>query len=191
MCLNLILHRMYYLPPLFSGRPGHILIGNPLLCTVYSAVFVSIFGLLSVWRDLKIRLSSAGQACLLTHLLPWIARTNSYFYSWKTPLVSRLTTGIYNQQPPKPRYSSTWDVKVVLDHIRSWGPTVGLPQKITPKLAMLLANASQSSKLHALEVQQMVWRAEWVTFSLAAITKMSRPGKNKTVFYPQLEFSRE
>ena len=37
----------------------------------------------------------------------------------------------------------------------------------------------------------MAWNAEGVTFSLAAITKTSRPGKNKTLFYPQLEADRE
>ena len=82
----------------------------------------------------------------------------------------------------------------MLDHIRSWGPTAGLSLKsITLKLAMLLAlaNASRCSELHALDVQRMAWRAEGVTFSLAALTKTSRPGKNKTLFYPQLELDRE
>ena len=65
----------------------------------------------------------------------------------KHPLVCRFMKGVYNQRPPQPRYSSTWDVGVVLDHIRSWGPTADLTQKeITVKVAKLqaLANASRS-----------------------------------------------
>ena len=112
----------------------------------------------------------------------------------KHPLVSRLMKGIYNQRPPKARYPFTWDVKEVLDHIRSWGPTSGLPlNKLTLKLAMLLAlaNASRSSELHALDVKRMAWSAEGVTFSLAALTKTSRPGKSKALFYQNLDLDKE
>ena len=112
----------------------------------------------------------------------------------KHPLVSRLMKGIYNQRPPQPRYSSTWDVKVVLDHIKSWGYTRGLPlKKLTLKLAMLLAlaNASRCSELDALEIQRMTWSAEGVTFALATLTKTLKPGKSKTLFYPMLGANRE
>ena len=83
----------------------------------------------------------------------------------KHPLVSRLLKGIYNRKPPQPRYSTTWDVAAVLDHIRSWGPTESLCRKnATLKLAMLmaLANASRCSELHALDVQRMRWSKEGV-----------------------------
>ena len=39
----------------------------------------------------------------------------------KHPFVCRLLKGIYNQRSPQPRYSCTWDVGLVLDHIRSCG----------------------------------------------------------------------
>ena len=109
----------------------------------------------------------------------------------KHPLVSRL---LNNRKPPRPRYSTTWDVAVVLGHIRSWGPTESLcRKKATLKLAMLMAlvNASQCSELHALDVQRMRWSKEGVTFSLAALTKMSRPGKSKALFYSSLETDRD
>ena len=108
----------------------------------------------------------------------------------KHPLVSRLLKGVYNQRPPQPRYSTTWDVGVVLDHMRSWGRTADLSdKKLTLKVAMLLAlaNASRCSELHALDTQHMSWSEEGVTFTLAALTKTSRPGKEKTLFYPKLE----
>jgi hypothetical protein len=33
------------------------------------------------------------------------------------PLVNRLLKGVYNQRPPQPRYSATWDVDVVTKHL--------------------------------------------------------------------------
>ena len=112
----------------------------------------------------------------------------------KHPLVSRLLKGIFNQRPPQPRYSSTWDVGVVLDHIKSWGQTVGLPRKdLTLKLAMLLAlaNASRSSELHALDIRQVSWNPDGAAFTLSALTKTSKPGKKKSLFYPRLEVDSE
>ena len=54
-----------------------------------------------------------------------------------------------------------------------------------------IANASRCSELHALDVQRMRWSKERVTFSLAALTKTSRPGKSKALFYPSLETDRD
>ena len=64
---------------------------------------------------------------------------------------------------------------------------------MTLKLAMLLAlaNASRSSELCALDVERMAWSAEGVTFSLVAVTKTSRPGKSRTLFYQRLDLDRE
>ena len=81
-----------------------------------------------------------------------------------------------------------------MDHIRSWGPTAGLPLKtLTLKLAMLLAlaNASRSSEPHALDTKRMTWSAEGVTFSLATLTKTSGSGKSKALFYQKLDLDRE
>ena len=106
----------------------------------------------------------------------------------KHPLVSRLLKGVYNLRPPKPRYSFTWDVKIVLDYLRSWGPTASLSlKKLTQKLVMLLAlaNASRSSELHALSTSSMIWGSQGVTFTLLKPTKSSRPGKDPmTISYP-------
>ena len=112
----------------------------------------------------------------------------------KHPLVSRLMKGIYNQRPPQPRYTSTWDVQVVLDHVRGWGSTASLGRKqLSQKLAMLmaLANASRCSELHALDVGRMRFNEHGVTFSLAELIKTSKPGKSKILFYPFLASDKE
>ena len=35
------------------------------------------------------------------------------------PLVSRFLKGVFNNRPPAPKYSSTWDVDVVLNYIKN------------------------------------------------------------------------
>ena len=56
------------------------------------------------------------------------------------PLVSRLLKGIYNTCPPQPRYSTTWDVDVVIRYLQSLGENNTLPLKmLTQKLALLMA----------------------------------------------------
>ena len=51
----------------------------------------------------------------------------------------RLIKGGYERNPPKPRYSSFWDVNVVFKLLKSWGPTNKLTLKnLSLKLVMLL-----------------------------------------------------
>jgi len=37
------------------------------------------------------------------------------------PLVIKLLRGCYNRNPPRPKYSSTWDPSVVVSYIASLG----------------------------------------------------------------------
>jgi len=55
------------------------------------------------------------------------------------PLVSRLMKGVYNCRPPQPRYSSTWDVDTVIEHIQGLGANSELSLKqLSQKLAVLM-----------------------------------------------------
>ena len=59
------------------------------------------------------------------------------------PSVCQLMRGVYKLRPPKPRYSWTWEVGDVLDHLQSWGPFNNLMERrLTLRLTMLLALAS-------------------------------------------------
>ena len=62
------------------------------------------------------------------------------------PMVSHFLKGIFNNRPPTPRHSSTWDVDIVLNCI------MNLPDKnklslqcVSHKLAMLMALSNASS----------------------------------------------
>ena len=55
------------------------------------------------------------------------------------PLVARFLKGVFQLKPSLPRYSSIWDVSVVLQHLRSLGPPTQLELKsLTKKTTMLL-----------------------------------------------------
>lgn len=105
----------------------------------------------------------------------------------QTPTVRRVMQGAYNQRPPQPRYSYTWSVAKVLDHIRSLGPnmSLSLPQ-LTSKLCMLLAlaKAARVSETCQLNTGTMRFLPDCVKFDLTQLTKTQRHGGPKQFFVP-------
>ena len=68
----------------------------------------------------------------------------------KHPTISRLLKGAFHSRPPLPRYTSTWNVQVVLQYLEGLGPSNTLPRKqLTFKLTMLmcLTRPSRSADL--------------------------------------------
>ena len=62
----------------------------------------------------------------------------------KHPIISCLLKGAFHLRPPLSRYSSTWDVDVVLRYLKDLGPTITLSlRSLTHKLVMLLALTRQ------------------------------------------------
>ena len=95
------------------------------------------------------------------------------------PLVKQLFKGVYNSRPPQPRYSSTWDVNVVLDYITKLGENKDLPLKqLSFKLLMLmcLVSANRISELHALDLHFRYHKPNGVLFKLASLTKKRQTG---------------
>ena len=81
------------------------------------------------------------------------------------PLVTRLLKGVFNERPPLPKYSSTWDVQVVLNYLKALGCNSDLSQKLlTWKAAMLLAltRPSRSADLSMLDLKTRSFKAEGV-----------------------------
>ena len=70
------------------------------------------------------------------------------------PLVTQLLRGVYNSRPPMPRYTWTWDVDLVVRHLRGLGNNTDLSLKrLSGKLVLLMALtlASRTSELQALD----------------------------------------
>lgn len=105
-------------------------------------------------------------------------------------LVTRLLKGVYNSRPPAPRYSSTWDVSVVLEFIKSLPDNnqLSLPD-LTHKLAMLLAltNAARCSELSQLSLDHKIVCPDGVRFTIIGLTKTRKRGPAVEVFYPTFE----
>ena len=58
-------------------------------------------------------------------------------------------------------------------------------------MLMALANASRCSELHALYIERIRFSVRGVTFSLVELTKTSKPGTNRILFYPVLSSNKE
>ena len=99
----------------------------------------------------------------------------------KHELICQLMTGIFNKNPPTPRYTQMWDVNKVLSYIISMKNDQDLSLKeITLKLCMLmaLASASRSSEIHKLDIGNMSFCSEKIVFTLSKLTKSRQVGQN-------------
>ncbi|XP_053321093.1 uncharacterized protein LOC128492534 [Spea bombifrons] len=99
------------------------------------------------------------------------------------PLICRLLRGIPLSRPPLPRYSSTWDVDVVLRFLENWPPNPALSLKqLSAKLLLLFCvlSCKRVSDVRALDFFAKVYRPDGVLFDISRRTKTNI----KSVFYP-------
>ena len=84
-------------------------------------------------------------------------------------IVSRFMKGIYKNNPPMPRYRTTWDVNLVLSYLSSLSkPTESSLTSLTLKLT--------PSSLHLLDIQFVKEGYNLFEFALPEHIKRSRPG---------------
>ena len=105
------------------------------------------------------------------------------------PPVSRFLKGVFNSLPPSPRYSSTWDVDVVLSYLCSLPDNSELSFKaLSYKLAMLLfplSNADRFSDLAALNSNFRHYQSNGVLFVIPQLTKSRKNNPPLQAFYPE------
>jgi len=97
------------------------------------------------------------------------------------PSVSQLMKVIYNSRPPKPRYTCTRDVDIVVRYLKGLGSNTDLSLKtLSGKLILLksLTLASRTSELHALDLRFRFYRPEGVLFRLTSLTKKRKVGSS-------------
>ena len=95
------------------------------------------------------------------------------------PLITRFMRGVFNKRPPKPRYQEIWDVKPVLNYLRTQSPVKFLHLKeLTLKLCCLLAllTAQRSQTLSLLSLDNMKRKGNIIVFIVNDLLKQSRPG---------------
>lgn len=110
------------------------------------------------------------------------------------PLVSRFMKGVFNLRPPQPRYNCTWDVKVVLDYLRTLVPNDSISfENLTLKLVMLIALISgrRSHTIAHIITQDSTVSNSSVSFYIKQLIKTSKPGRPAPVIqlpaYPEDE----
>jgi Phage integrase family len=95
------------------------------------------------------------------------------------PLIKNLLKGIYNRNPPRPRYTHTWDVRIVVDYLKILGPPEDLDlMTLSCKTAMLLALSTffRVSELASITAASLRFSSLAVNFSLSRPRKTQHTG---------------
>ena len=95
-------------------------------------------------------------------------------------IVRQFMRGIYNVNPPKPRYSGVWDPQIVLDFLVKWSPARKISiKKLTLKTVMLilLVTGQRGQIIKALNTDAMeVSSSRFVFYISNKDLKQGRPG---------------
>ena len=104
----------------------------------------------------------------------------------QNPLVIQLLKGMFNNRPPKPRYSHTWEVSSVTTYLASLGSNRSLSLKqLSWKLAMLfsLTCPERVSALTKLDLRQCHILPEGVEFMLSSPRKRGTADQLPKAFF--------
>lgn len=91
----------------------------------------------------------------------------------------RFMRGVYFNNRPKPKYTSTWDVGKVLGYLKYLYPLENVDLKnLTLKLASLIAltTAQRVQTLISMNISNISDHGEYVVFTISDLHKTSRPG---------------
>jgi hypothetical protein len=105
------------------------------------------------------------------------------------PLTISLMAGVFNSNPTRPRYEETWDVDLVLAHLRTL-PNDGLSlTNLVRKLVCLLAFSSllRVSELASISLDTVVVSEQSLSFSLLKPRKSQRSGPLHRILFPRFE----
>lgn len=97
---------------------------------------------------------------------------------YENALINRFLKGVFKTTQPSPRYSSTWDVNLVLDFFRKQPPVECLSLlDLSLKLVTLmsLATAQRQQSLQMLDLENMVKEDDKFTFFIVGNFKHARP----------------
>ena len=104
----------------------------------------------------------------------------------QNPLVIQLLKGMFNNRPPKPRYSHTWEVSSVTKYLASLGSNRSLSLKqLSWKLAMLLSLTcpERVSALTKLDLRHCHILPEGVEFMLSSPRKRGKADQLPKAFF--------
>ena len=100
------------------------------------------------------------------------------FVIGKHPMMAKFMKGVFSLRPPEPKYFVTWDVRQVLDFLKTWSPAESLSIKqLTLKLVMLAAliTAARSSSVNRMNLCFRYFKPHGVLFKVPGLTKCAGP----------------
>lgn len=95
--------------------------------------------------------------------------------------VARFLKGVFKTKPALPKYQSTWDPNLVLDHVSNWHPNEDLPtDKITKKLVALLAlsTGQRMQTLALISLSNIKVNEKNIEIVISDLIKTSAPGRS-------------
>ena len=92
-------------------------------------------------------------------------------------MVKRFMRGVFNQRPALPKYSYTWDLGVLLNHIENLPPTGLTLKQLSMKLYTLLVilTGQRSQAISLFDIDNMLVEDNKVTFRVFEPLKASGP----------------
>ena len=96
-------------------------------------------------------------------------------------LVKRFMRAVFNNRPALPRNTSTWDVHIVLDYLKTLSPVRTLSlTKLSKKLLMLLLllSGQRGQTIHLMDLRNMTLTDSHAKFRIGDLTKTSAPGRH-------------
>ena len=100
------------------------------------------------------------------------------------PLIKRFMRGAFHLRPSTPRYSYTWEVDRVLNHLESLRPLKDLTlRQLTLKLVTLIAiiTGQRCQSIHMMDLTCMQKTENKYRFIIEGLIKTTRPGKDQPV----------
>jgi len=98
--------------------------------------------------------------------------------------VKLFMRGVFNLNPPAPKYAEMWDPEKVLTFLRTWTPAKSLTlRQLTLKLVLLilLTTGQRCHTLTLLSLADLVITEQHYSFYVKGLLKQSRPGCPNTV----------
>lgn len=96
----------------------------------------------------------------------------------KHPMVVKLMKGIYNSNPPTPKYTHTWDPAVVLSHLGLPAQAKRTRIQLSRKTVTLLALTTllRGAELASIQFNSICFSNSKVSFTLGKLRKSQRTG---------------
>lgn len=98
-------------------------------------------------------------------------------------IVARFMKGVFESRKPKPKYTTIWDVSVVLKHLSTLYPNDTLSLKdLTHKVLMLilLVSSQRGQSVHYLDLQHITMEEDKYSFDIVEYLKTSSPSNPYT-----------